>query len=299
MAEEALLVEWFSGPAAAPPVALCRRVVQRAGERLREGDHVSLERDLRFTRLLLHHSRALHTSEGLGACTVELMQGVCLPYLGVLLQDCAASQKALQELAKTVGVALQSPHFPGSVAREVIGEGLASLLSVARESSEQLANLSLLLSGVFAEATPEALEAQHDCSDQLSILFLRLLSLTGSALNSTYHHFLSSLLPPFITPSHPHRLGAMWTMLEEVWCGQRIVELQPLTFSLSLLCCFSDVFISPDNSSPFLSSFPSAVHNQCPLHDVRGEGVLWEVVLTGLHSSDPLNRKKAMFLLDR
>ena len=290
--EQELLVEWLSESS-------IRSLIDRAREGLRAGDHVILMKAVRRARLLLSHALDSERSEGLGACAALLLQGVCLPYLVVLLGD-GSTQSSVQlddgstnELAETVGVALRSPHLPVGVADKVLGAGFGSLL----EGGVSEEGLARFLCRVFSVARPEDME--DTLSQSLSSLFSLLLSLLDHSPTPVHHLVLSSLLPLFITPSHPHRLTAVWNMLQEVWSGQKIVELHPLAFSLSLLCCFSDIFISRDHTSPFISAFPSALRDLCPLQDVRGEGVLWEVLLAGLHSSDPLDRKRAMYLLHR
>ena len=302
--EPALLEHLLLGNSTAPPAELCRGVIRQAAERLRAAvDHDALMKDVWAARLILSHAR--DSGEGrdddLGAAAAELLQDVCLPYLDVLLEDCATGSDAVQEVAETVAVALQSSHLSAAVAEEVLREGLCSSLTkaLATDSAEKLDCLTTFLCVLFSRASPDSLEALPGCSEQLSAMFPLLLSLLNRAPPATIHILLFSLLPLFITPSHPHHLSAVWGMVGEVWRGQRLVELHPLVFLLSLLCCFSDVLISRDHASPFLSVFPPVVCDLCPLLDVRGEAVFWEVLGAGLRSADPLDRKRAMFLLDR
>ena len=294
------LVEWLLGTSSLSPAELCRHFVNRAAERMqetREPDIKDLTRDVRTARLFLSLVRESQDVEGLGSVATDLLQKVCIPYLNVLLDNCLTGP-VVQELAETAAVALLSPHLPPSAVEETLRESLSPLLT-SGDSAERLAILNSFLCHLFSRAKPENLETLPGVSEQLSAIFLLLLSLLDHASTATSHLILSSLLPLFITPSHPLRLSAVWSLVQEVWSGRRIIEQTPLAFLLSLLCCFSDVLISRDHTSPFLSVFPSLVTNLCPLLDVRREGVFWEVLWAGLRSSDPLDRKRAVYLLPR
>ena len=294
------LVEWLLGTSSLSPAELCRNFVSRAAERLQETgepDIKDLTKDVRTARLFLCLVRESQDVEGLGSVTTELLQKVCIPFLNVLLDNCLTGP-AVQELAETAAVALLSPHLPPSAVEETLREGLSPLLT-SGDSAERLAVLTSFLCQLFSRAKPENLEILPGVSEQLSAIFLLLLSLLDHASTATSHLILSSLLPHFITPSHLLLLSAVWSLVQEVWSGRRIIEQIPLAFLLSLLCCFSDVLISRDHTSPFLSVFPSLVTNLCPLLDVRRERVFWEVLGAGLRGSDSLDRKRAMYLLHR
>ena len=309
------LLQRLLGESAVPPVQLCRGVVAGAAGRLgREADkleHSALQQDLRTARLLLI-SRGGSGEEGggYGEVALELLQRVCLPYLDVLFQDCAAHIDAVQAVAETVAAVLLDPCLPAEVVVWTLRDGVSPL--VVREmgggegggggepdTAERLSCLTEFLCGLFSQADIEHLQQVPGCAEQLSALFPLLLSLLDLSPAGTCQRLLSSLLPPFITASHPHRLSAVWAVLREVWSGRRLVELHPLAFSLALLCCFSDVLIARDHTSPFVGEFPPGVADLCPLLDVRAEGVLWEVLGAGLRSSDPLDRKRAKYLLHR
>ena len=300
--ESERLVELLLGGSAGVSVAeLCRNIVHRAAERLQgieEPELSDLYKDVRTARLFLGLSKDSRAGEGLGAVAEDLLQKVCLPYLHLLLDSHHTDVAVVREVGETVGVGLLSPHLPPTAVEEILREGLSPLLATG-DAGERLELLAALLCEVFSHARPESLENLPGVSHQLSAIFPLLLSLLEHVSLATANLLLSSLLPLFISPSHLHRLSAVWTMVEEVWSERTTIELHPLSFLLSLLTCFSDVLISPDTSSPFLSLFPSVVVDLCPLLDVRGEGVFWEVLGAGIRSSDPLNRKKSMFLLHR
>ena len=299
------LVGWLLVTSAVPPSQLCRDVVNRAAERLQGGDsepdRKALTKDLRTARLFLSHVRDSCKTGSLESVTAKLLQNVCLPYLNLLLEncsDCTTPGRDVQEVAEATAAALLSPDISPAAAEEALREGLCPLLR-PRDSAEQLACLTSFLCELFSKAKPENLQDLPGLSEQLSAMFPLFLSLLDHASPVTSHLILSSLLPLFITPSHPHHLSAVWALVGEVWREERIVELHPLVLLLSLLCCFSDVFISQDHTSPFLSTFPRVMTDLCPLLDVRGEAVFWEVLGAGLRSSSSLDRKKAMYLLNR
>ena len=292
------LVKWLGEESAVSLVQLCRNAVRRAAGRLQAEarlDHVAMAKDLRSACLLLRLAKDSADEEKNDAA-LELLQLVCLPYLNMMFQDCTAHDVAM--IAETMATLLQMPDLAPAIAVAVLRDGVVPLLAGA-DSADQLASLSSLLCGVFSRCPPCTLHSVPGCSDQLSAIFPLLLSLLSQAPATTCHHLLSSLLPLFITPSHPHYLTAVWTMVQEVWHGRRLVELHPLIFSLAVLCCFADVLIARDSTSPFLGQFPSEVSDLCPLLDVRSEGVLWAVLEAGLHSCDPLDRKRSLYLLDR
>lgn len=305
------LLEALLGASTIPLVRLCLGVITRAAGRLDvEGeqlDHSAMRQELRTASLLLSaddESKGEEGEEGHGKAAMELLQKVCLPYLDILSRDCTAHAEGIQAVAEIVAGILQDPHLSAEAVVAVLRDGVCPLLVGGGEgevpdSTERLVSLTSFLCGVFSRASPESLQRIPGCADQLSAMFPLLLSLLDHAPASTCHLQFFSLLPPFISPSHPRRLSAVWAMLQDVWCGRRLVEIDRLIFSLALLCCFSDVLIARDHTSPFAGEFPVSVSDLCPLLDVRAEGILWEVLEVGLRSSDPLDRKRSMYLLDR
>ena len=298
--------ELFLGAAS---VQLCSSIVSRAADRLADGettrvDHEAMKRDLRTAGLLLRLGAERGKEEDHGQAMVEVLQHVCLPYLDILFQNCEGQSECVQTVAETMARVLQDPLLPAEVAVQVLRDGVCPLLAGEREgegldSTDRLTILTNFLCGLFCKASPDSLQHIPGCTDQLSAIFTLLLSLLGRAPTAACYMLLSSLLPLFITPAHPHHLSTLWEMVQEVWHGKRRVELHPLIFSLALLCCFSDVLIAKDHTSPFLERFSPSMADCCTLLDVRSESVLWEVLGVGLRSSDPLDRKRSMYLLDR
>lgn len=283
-----------------PLVRLCGDIVTRAAGRLKgerdQLDHRAIRHDLKTASLLF--SLGGEKSADHGEVALELMQRVCFPYLNVLFQASAESLEGVQAVADTVVRVLQDRHLPANVAVWVLKDGVCPLLvGDWLDSAENLSQLTTFLNSVFSRASPESLEHIHGCADQLLAIFPLLLTLLDHSSTSSCHLLLSSILPPFITSSH--NLSTVWTVLKEVWHGQRLMELHPLIFSLALLCCFSDVLIARDHTSPFAVGFPASVLGLCPLLDVRAEGILWKILGAGLRSNDPLDRKRAMYILDR
>ena len=287
------LVEWLLGGSTLPLGRLYNGAVSRAAGRLQEDggelDHAALTRDLRTVCLLLKKEEG--EKDAHGETALKLLQQVCLPYMDILLTDCTARFENIHLVAETLAGVLQDPWLPAETAIQVLSDGVSPLLT--REGQGEGERLASFLCSLFSRASPTYLQQIAGCDDQLSAMFPSLLSLLNHAAAPTCHLLLSSLLPLFITSTH--RLSSVWTMVQEVWHEQRLVELHPLTFSLAVLCCFSDVFIARDHTSPFCGAFPSGDLSL----DVRSEGVLWEVLGAGLRSHDPLDRKRSMYLLDR
>lgn len=283
-----------------PLVRLCGDIVARVAGRLKgerdQLDHRAIKHDLKTASLLF--SLGGEKNADRGEVARELMQRVCLPYLNILFQDSTASLEGVQAVADTVVRILQDRHLPADVAVWVLKDGVCPLLvGEGLDSAESLSFLTTFLNGVFSRASPESLELIPGCADHLLAMFPLLLTLLDHCSTSTCHLLLSSILPSFITSSH--NLSAVWTVLKDVWYGQRLMELHPLIFSLALLCCFSDVLIARDHTSPFAVGFPPSVLGLCPLLDIRAEGILWGILGAGLRSNDPLDRKRSMYILDR
>ena len=321
-------MEWLLGTSSVPLAKLCNGVVSRAADRLQLAggserlDHSAMTRDLRTLSLLLsieeekeskteeereEESKAEEEGEAeneemYGEEALDFLGGVCLPYLDVLFEDCTAGLESIEVVAETLSRVLRYPHLPPEVAVSILRDSVRELVTTERgreDLAERLPALTCFLSSLFSHASPETLGCLPGCAAELTNIFPLLLSLLHRAPASTCYRLMSSLLPHFITPSHPHLLSDVWNMLQEVWSGRSLVELHPLVFSLALLCSFADVLIARDHTSPFIGAFPSTVSDLCPLLDIRSESVLWVVLGAGLRSSDPLDRKRSMYLLDR
>ena len=135
-----------------------------------------------------------------------------------------------------------------------------------------------------------------------SELFEALLKLVINCDAGT-HFFLicSTLLPMFIAGDHQlSRLEKIWDLIKSVHSNKTTVESSKMELVLTLLCCFHDVFIVHDDSSPFSTSFPADLFEVTGSHallDLRKEDSFWAIVQEGLTSPDPLSRKRCMYLL--
>ena len=112
----------------------------------------------------------------------------------------------------------------------------------------------------------------------------------------------STLLPKFITAQDGRleRLEKIWELIKSVHSNKTTVESNKMELVLTLLCCFHDVFIIHDDSSPFSTSFPADLFEATGGHallDLREEDAFWTIIQEGLTSSDPLSRKRCMYLL--
>lgn len=304
MSEE--LMKWLLEDSTVSIVQLMNNVVCRAAERLQnktELDHVTTTNDLHTVCLLLRQADESGKDidqKNLTDTVLKLLHFVCIPYLDILFQDCTSHILTFPVVAETLASMIKNKHLISDIAVNVLRDCLCPLLTsdVSKDSIEQLESLTTFLCHVFSNVTPSSLHSIPNCSEQLSVIFPHLISLLDHAPTTICHHLLTSLLPIFITHDTQY-VRAVWSMVRDVWCGRRLVELHPLIMSLAILCCFSDVLIARDNSSPFITRFPSEIADLCPLLDVRADGVLWEVLGAGLRSNDPLDRKRSMYLLDR
>ena len=247
----------------------------------------------------------------MGELAQELVQRVCLPYLSQLL--CGSSQlEEVRMVAAMLASLLLHPQLQGSeVTAVILKDTLTTAMEEAEEEEEETEERKEegengvsekavpFLCSLFARAPPHHLEQVPAMSRQLSALFSLLLRLLPHCAPSTLHLLSSSLLPSLLSPDHPHRLTALWQLIDDVFGGRVLVEGSPLGLSLSLLCSFSDLFIARNDLSPFSGAFSAKVLDLCPLLDVRGEEVFWGAVWEGLGSGDPLDRKRGTYLLHR
>ena len=117
--------------------------------------------------------------------------------------------------------------------------------------------------------------------------------------NITSCYQVSSLLIPYIAVDQVTS-QSVWEFIVSVWLKECTVESQCLDLVLTLICCLVHVFIHPNFP---LVSRPLATdieRSQDPvIYDVRSLTVFWDIVQSGLIESNPLSRKRSLFLLDR
>ena len=152
-----------------------------------------------------------------------------------------------------------------------------------------------LLSQVLRTVSVDTLEQS---GLELSRLFENLLELLKVSETNKCFLLASSVLPHFVTLPCAERAETIWFFISSVHSGKINVECSQSELVLTLLCCFRDVFIFHDKSSPFSSLFPhSVIARGIPLLDLRNSSTFWCVVQEGLVNPDPFARKRCSYLL--
>lgn len=132
----------------------------------------------------------------------------------------------------------------------------------------------------------------------LSSLFDAVMQLMQHSDLSTCYRLTTSIFPLFITHSHLDRVEHVWDFVVKVRHQKLHVNSHGSELILTILCCFSNLFISYDHTSPFSSLLPKFLsERQSPVHDLRGEAVFWSIVQEGIASADPISRKRCTYLV--
>ena len=151
--------------------------------------------------------------------------------------------------------------------------------------------LVYLLSLVFVqiEATVVS-ENDKEVDGVHSQLFQCLLSFLQHADKTLCHQLCSSVLPYFIvgTAEGFGRLTSLWNLVMDACQNSINIEMNILDLALTILCCFVDQFLgsSRDDKTSLLL-------------DLKTSSFFWSIIQDGLGHSDPLNRKRSSFLLQR
>ena len=313
-----------------PRTDLCKRALSKAIEVLSSpethdtlGKHSinttsSVTQCLQVLTVLLRDAEGKDQFEELGSrCLHEL----CVPYLRWLSREQASiSQAILAKALKTTALLLNMVMEESKALRNdiinwcvhVISNELSGNHQHSFQSGEhdeapvstsitELMTASVILP--LLQFVLESLTSIQRSDDCFSELFEALLKLVLNC-DSGEQFFLvcSTLLPKFITAQDDQfeRLERIWELIRSVHLSKMTVESNKMEVVLTLLCCFHDVFIVHDDSSPFSTSFPADLFETtgaCALLDLRKEDVFWAIVQEGLTSSDPLSRKRSMYLL--
>lgn len=246
-----------------------------------------------------------------------VIRDLCDPCLMTLTTTTTAASSVIELPAHIISAAgnmismiLKNRHSPRSAIVEMFTDLLAQchhrLCSSSDPTTPTTATIGHhhevvlpLLSYVLRRALPD--EIEHDGDISMSPLFESLLELLQHADLQTSYLVASSLLPLMITEVHlEQRVSSIWHFIVQVYHHKlHVHSLSSSDLLLTLLCSFSDVFISFNRSSPFSGLFPECLSERrgAPVCDLRKEGVFWNVVQEGLTSSDPLARKRCMYLL--
>ena len=254
----------------------------------------------------------------------QIVCSVCAPYLRILLSDSCLKagsrlSVALKPFANLLCALLLQEDSSTCLGTQIINEVFVSMIDqlCSQRSFESKFYEGLMITStdagcevncvldphlfiallccVFETTTVEQMDAEIEPA--VSALFERLLVLLQHCDLSSCFLLTSSLLPHFVTKTHMERATELWDLVVSVHCGKTTVDCSESDLILVILCCFHDVFICHEKSSPFASPFFPEVLASSPLLDLRSNSTFWSIVQEGLVSSDPLSRKRCMYLL--
>lgn len=245
---------------------------------------------------------------------------VCVPYLRWLsTEQGSIPQAILASALKTNAMVLsmlmgESKLLLNTIVSwcvHVVNDEICSQQSFQSEQqgASTAANAEPMTSSVVLPLLQFVLESStgvrrgDNCFSELFEVLLKLV--TNCEPGAHFFLICSTLLPKFITTTivgdtQLERLKRIWELIKSVHLNKTTVESNKMELVLTLLCCFHDVFIVHDDSSPFSSSFPAnlfEVTGGRALLDLRKEDIFWAILQEGLTSSDPLSRKRCMYLL--
>ena len=313
------------------PANLCRRAVSRAVEclsRCQSHETSSQEKSrqilaesilqcLQTLALLLKEVETQDLSE-IGSSGFN---DVCVPYLRWLSMEYGSvHQHVLAVALKAVALVLASLMENGEVLGHTVvnwfvevvnGDlcGQRSFQSEQHQDTDAVTSLAVKTTEVAMSCSiilpVLQLMLESSCvqisSDHFGELFEALLNLVQHCDSNThFFHISSTLLPLFISDGQVDRLTKVWDLIRAVHLSKTSVESNSSEFVLTLLCCLHDVFIGRDESSPFSRSYPTSLFDAAggrALLDLRKEDDFWAIVQDGLTSTDPLSRKRCMYLL--
>ncbi len=319
------------GDAGVASIQLCRKVIKKATGLLRHSEslqdeskeefpHGTMQQTLEALVVSLHELSGSSGMMDFQLIASEILTNVCVPYLKVLSSEfTTANQQVVPgdlitplgkltvsvlrecttvlryEMAKLVVMPMVTTlcgHTSGNDGSKLQA---TSISQVEFDSHIVVA----FLNQVFQLIGVEELEEDTSSISTLSTLYTSLLGVLRRYDSATCFLLASCLLPRFATVTHLERVEAIWLLIQTVVSGETTVEFSANDLVLTLLCCFSDVLIGFDKSSPFSSSFSSTVLEASPIVDVRMSGLFWSIVQEGLTSPDPLSRKRCVYLIHR
>lgn len=237
---------------------------------------------------------------------------VCVPYLRWLSMEYGSvDQHVLAAAVKAVALVLATlvendkvlgrtviNWFVKVVNGDLCSQDTGALMSLAVKTAELAMSCSVILP--VLQLMLESSRFQIS-SDRFGDLFEALLRLVQRCESRThFFHISSTLLPLFITDGQVERLTKVWDLIRAIHFSKTTVESNSSELVLTLLCCLHDVFIGRDESSPFSRSYPTSLFDATggrALLDLRKEADFWAIVQDGLTSTDPLSRKRCMYLL--
>jgi len=245
---------------------------------------------------LTHLVGSFQAKLDLNGCSEQVLDeiiGPCLTILSETTHNVSHFVSALQTLV----ISLFTTSIKDNVMHLLVNlfGKIISCLSSPNESSMACPKFVFsFLSGVLLGIDLDSLEDDVIGSGVLYQKILELLKLSDSKMFFT---LASCVVPRFITTNHTGRVAEVWSLIESAHNQSLSIEHTQSEFVLTLLCCFRDVLIYHDKSSPFSSPFPKAVLACSPILDIRKEHVFWTIIQDGLVSSESFSRKRSMYLL--
>ena len=232
----------------------------------------------------------------------SVVDGIIGPYLQIIQRSTETQIQILSPCTTAIQNLLSLLSSDG-IAQVCVVQYLSSLFksvgnSLSAPSEETNFNAQFVLtfvSEIFQKISVECLEKG---GSDFSCVFEQALGVLKLSDAKMCFVLASSILPRFITSLHTHRAEKIWSLVEAVYLGRVNVEQIQLEFILTILCCFRDVFVQHDKSSPFSNPFVHSVLSLSPLVDIRVKITFWRVIQEGLVSANPFSRKRCMYLVN-
>ena len=235
----------------------------------------------------------------------EIVQSLCGTYLE-RLEDIVIyyghihepTTMAIASLYITVSPSIRDTGTLESVFDAVL-KGLedSKIPDEAHQHSVKQAFVTVLLSLLSSNAILPKMAVGRDTT----VLQLLLSVLRHSSLPLCYQ-IAGRLLPCLLqcSPAPSLMAEAIWDFTCSVWSGNTTVETSRADMALTLVCCLHHLYL---DSSTSLFTTGTSNGQTTPTHsvlvDVRTRKQFWDMVQSALVSSDPLSRKRGMFLLHR
>lgn len=231
----------------------------------------------------------------------DLVSKACVPCLMRLSIREQADKSIIRCMSKILSLLLQkcmpqtrleilSQFLVLTKATDIAVQGPLSGEKQDKKSLVDVRVLVHLISLVFAQIDKSVLEADERACHISSQLFECLLLFLHDADKTLCYQLCSGILPHFIVrmTNGLDRLACLWNLVTSAYQRDINIEMNPLDLALTVLCCFVNQFLGcsfDDKNSVLL--------------ELKTSSFFWSVIQDGLGHSDPLNRKRSLFLLQQ
>ena len=158
----------------------------------------------------------------------------------------------------------------------------------------------IMLQTVFQQGVTAQLQTYAGGGKTIAMLFSQSLQLFKSLPAVCCQLLASSVLPLFITQESACQSGKqLWKLVEAVQDGRTTLTCGKAELVQTVLCCFSDLIIGRDRGSPFVSIFATSLQCALPVWDIRNEETFLTILQEGAMSTNPLERKRCRYLIQR